>query len=88
MCSKDLFLMKARLVETALSLYESFYSDQSPFGSLTTSEFKAFMHLPKNKNIVLQKADKGNTTVILDNDHTKFSKLDNSAGNKLYNNYP
>ena len=88
LCSEDLSLMKARLLDTALSSYESFSSDQSPSENLTASEFKALRHLSKNKNIVIQKADKGNTIVILDkisyisaieeilNDHTKFSNLD------------
>ena len=62
---------------------------------LTASEFKALKHLSKNKNIVIQKPDKGNTIVILDkisyisaieeilNDHTKFSNLDIPAGKKI-----
>ena len=67
-------------------------SDQSPSENLTVSEFKALRHLSKNKNIVIQKADKDNTIVILDkisyisaieeilNDLTKFSNLDIPAG--------
>ena len=51
--------------------------------------------MSKNKNIVIQKADKGNTIVILDNisyisaikeilnDHTKFSNLDIPAGKEI-----
>ena len=88
LCSEDLSLMKTGLLDTALSSYESFSSDQSPFENLTVSEFKASRHLSKNKNIVIQKADKDNTIVILDkisyisaieeilNDHIKFSNLD------------
>ena len=87
--------MKARLLETALYSYESFSSYRSPSGNLTTSEFKTLRHLSKNKNIVTQKADKGNTIVILDkisyitaieeilNDHTKFSNLDIPAGKEI-----
>ena len=52
-------------------------------------------HLSKNKNIVIQKADKGNIMVILVkisyisatveilNDHTKFSNHDITAGKKI-----
>ena len=58
--------MKARLLDTTLSSYESFSSDQSPSENLTVTEFKALRHLSKNKNIVIQKADKGNTIVIID----------------------
>ena len=51
--------------------------------------------MSKNKNIVIQKADKGNTIVILDkisyicaieeilNDHTKFSNLEIPAGKEI-----
>ena len=80
-------LIKARSLDTALSSYESFSRDQSPSENLTASEFKALRRLSKNKNIIIQKADKGNTIVILDkipyisaieetlNDQTKFSNL-------------
>ena len=88
-------LIKARLLGTALSSYESFSRDQSPSENLTESEFKALRHLSKNKNIAIQKADKGNTIVILDkisyirateeilNDHTKFSNLEIPAGKEI-----
>ena len=93
--SEDLSLIKARLLDTALPSYESFSRDQSPSENLTESEFKALKHLSKNKNIVIQKADKGNTIVILDkisyiraieeilNDHTKFSNLEIPAGKEI-----
>ena len=60
--------MKATLLDTALSWYESFFSDHSLSENLTTTttEFKALRHLSKNKNIVIQKADKGNTILIRD----------------------
>ena len=64
--SEDLSLIKARLLDTVLPSYESFSRDQSPSENLAASEFKALRHLSKNKNIVIQKADKGNTIVILD----------------------
>ena len=93
--SEDLYLIKARLLDTALPSYESFSRDQSPSENLAESEFKALRHLSKNKNIVIQKADKGNTIVMLDkisyirgieeilNDHTKFSNLEIPAGKEI-----
>ena len=72
--------MKAALLDTALSSYKSFSSDQSSSKNLTASEFKAL----SRKNIFIQKADKGNIIKILDkisnisaikeilNDNTKF----------------
>ena len=56
--------MKARLLDTALSSYESFSSESSPSENLTTS-VKSLKHLSKNKNIAILKADLGNTIVIL-----------------------
>ena len=51
-------LINARLLDKALTVYQHFSRD--------TSGFKAIKHLATNKNIVIQKADKGNTGVILD----------------------
>ena len=50
--------MKIRLLDIALSSYESFSSDGSPSENLTTSEFKALRHFSKNKNIVKRTAGK------------------------------
>ena len=95
MHSEDLPLIKARLLDTVLPSYESFSRDQSPSENLTVSQFKALRQLSKNKDIVIQKADKGNTIVILDkisyisateetlNDQTKFSNLEILAGKEI-----
>ena len=95
LCSGDLPLINTRLLDRALSSYEGFSSHWSPFENLTASEFKALRHLSKNKNIVTQKADKGNTIMILDkiayisaikeilNDHKKISNLDIPAGKEI-----
>ena len=47
LCSEDLSLMKVRLLDTALSSYESFFSDQSPSENLTASEFEKFVQKQK-----------------------------------------
>ena len=85
-------LIKVRLVDTALTSYQNFSIDKNPPENVTPSEFKVLKRLSKNKNIVIQKADKGNTVVILDkcsyisaieeilNDNSKFSKLDIPTG--------
>ena len=95
LCNKDMSLIKARLLDTALTSYQNFSSDKDPPENLTPSEFKALKRLSKNKNIVIQKANKGNTVVILDkcsyissieeilNDNSKFSKLDIPAGKEI-----
>ena len=95
LCKEDMSLIKARLLDTALTSYQSFSSDRKPSGNLTFSEFKALKHLSKNQYIVIQKADKSNTVVILDkwsyiraiediiNDNSKFSKLNIPAGKEI-----
>ena len=59
-------MIKARLLDTALTSYQNFSRDRDHPENPTPSEFKALKRLSKNKNIVIQKADKGNTVVILD----------------------
>ena len=84
-----------KLLDTALFSCKSFCRNQSPSENLTASEFKGLQHLSKNKNILIHKAEKGNTIVILDkisyisaieeilNDHTKFSDLDIPVGKEI-----
>ena len=95
LCNEDMSVIKARLLDTALTSYQNFSRDREPSENLTSSEFKALQHLSKNKDIVIQKADKGNTVVILGkcsyisaieeilNDNLKFSKLDIPAGKEI-----
>ena len=95
LCNEDMSVIKARLLDTALISYQNFSRDREPPGNLTSSEFKALKRLSKNKDIVIQKADKGNTVVILDkcsyisaieeilNDNSKFSKLDIPTGKEI-----
>ena len=64
-CNEDMSLIKARLIDTVLSSYQKFSSHKNLPENLTPSEFKALQSLSKNKNIVIQKADKGNPVVIL-----------------------
>ena len=64
MCNENMSLIKTRLLDTALISYQNFSSDRDPPENLTSSEFEALKSLSKNKDIVIQKADKGNTVVI------------------------
>ena len=78
-----------------LTSYQNFSRNQERPENLTSPEFKALKRLSKNKDIVNQKADKGNSVVILDkcsyisaikeilNDNSKFSKLDIPAGKEI-----
>ena len=95
LCNEDMSAIKARLLDTALTSYQNFSSDRKLPENLTSSEFKALQRLSKNKDIVIQKADKGNTVVILGkcsnisvieeilNDNSKVSKLDIPAGKEI-----
>ena len=63
--------------------------------NLTSSEFKVLKRSSKNKYLVIQKADQGKTSVMLDkqylisaieenlNDKSKFLKLDILAGREI-----
>ena len=85
-------VIKTRLWDTEPTSYKNVSSGREPPENLTSCEFKALKRLSKYKGIVIQKADKGNTVVILDkcsyisaieeilNDNSKFSKLDILAG--------
>ena len=49
LCSEDLYLTKARLLDTALlKAVESFSGERSPSEKLTTAEFKASRYLSKS----------------------------------------
>ena len=56
---------KKKVLDTALSSYESFSSDESRSENLRASEFEVLRYLSKNKNVMIQKKGKGNTNVIL-----------------------
>ena len=59
-------LIKAKLLNAALNSYQKFSTDRDPPENLAPFEFKALKRLSKSKNIVIQKAVKGNAVVILD----------------------
>ena len=46
LCNENFSLMKARILDTTLSSYESFSLDRSPSGNLKASEFKALSKKP------------------------------------------
>ena len=66
--SVDLASVKARLQDTAFTSYSAFNKDNSPPSNLSKNEFESLCKLKKNNNLVIQKADMGNTIVILDKD--------------------
>ena len=62
--NEDLDFVKSRTKEAALSSYRS-YNNNTP-QHLSKEEFLALQNLRKNKNIVIQKSDKGNSIVVVD----------------------
>ena len=83
--NEDLDFVKTRTKEAALSSYRN-YNNNVP-QHLSKEEFLALQNLRKNKNIVIQKSDKGNSVVVVDkadyldkmdnllNDTRKFEKI-------------
>ena len=59
---------KARLQDTAFASYSDFNKDNSPPSNSSKDEFESLCKLKNENNLVIQKADKGNTIVILDKD--------------------
>ena len=49
LCNEDMSVIKARLLDAALTSYQSFSRDREPPENLTSSEFKALKRLKKQK---------------------------------------
>ena len=62
--SKDLDFVKTKTKETALSSFRQY--NKSPQQNLSKEELAALASLSKNKDIAIQKSDKGNSVVIVD----------------------
>ena len=63
MSNEDLDFVKAKTKEAALSSYRS-YNNNVP-QNLSKEEFIALQNLPKNKDLIIQKSDNGNSVVIV-----------------------
>ena len=62
MSNEDLDFVKAKTKEAALSSYTSFNNNIPQ--NLFKEEFIALQNLPKNKYLIIQKSDNGNSVVI------------------------
>ena len=91
--------IKSKLLDTAFTSYD-FLKRKRPVSNLREAELNALENLTKNKNLLIQKADKGNTVVNINkndyktkiknilSDSTKFNKFefgDNKHLNFLIN---
>ena len=63
MSNEDLDFVRAKTKEAALSSYTS-YNNNIP-QNLFKEEFIALQNLPKNKYLIIQKSDNGNSVVIV-----------------------
>ena len=61
--NEDLDFVKAKTQDSALSSYRS-YNNNVP-QNLSKEEFTALQNLSKNKDLIIQKSDKGNSVVIV-----------------------
>ena len=64
-----MFLVHSRLKDICFSTFKSYTFDKVE-KNLSEAEFLAFENLIERKDLVIQKADKGNTVVTID--HTKY----------------
>ena len=72
MSNEDLEFVKTKTKETALSSFRQYM--KNPQQNLSKEELTALTNLSKNKDIVIQKSDKGNSVAIVDKD-TKMENL-------------
>ena len=76
---EDLDFVKTRTKQTALSSYRNFNNNVPQY--LSKQAFLDLQNLRKNKDIVIQKSDKGNSVVIFNktDDLDKIGNLINDA---------
>ena len=72
--NEDLDFVKTKTKETALSSFRQY--NKNPQQNLTKGELTTLANLSKNKDIVIQKSDKGNSVVIVDKD-TYIKRMEN-----------
>ena len=61
--------LKSKIKDVGLSSFR-LNNKKDRFENLTEDEYQAFLNLKSNKNIIIQKADKVNSVVIID--HLKY----------------
>ena len=83
----ELVFAKNELRHIAYSSFKAYNKKEHKFENITKLEHKAFLELLELKDLIIQKADKGNVIVVIDkntyftkmstilNDETKFIKV-------------
>ena len=74
MFNEDLDFVKTKTKETALSSFRQY--NKSPQQNLSKEELPALASLSKNKDVVIQKSDKGNSVAIVDKE-TYIKRIEN-----------
>ena len=86
--------LKSKIKDVGLSSFRFYNKGDHGFENLY-EEYEAFLNLQSNKNIIIQKADKGNSVVVIDrlsyinemekllSDHSKFAKIDVNPKHKV-----
>ena len=58
--------LKSKIKDVGLSSFRLYNKKDHCFENLTEDEYEAFLNLKSNKNIIIQKSDKGNNVVAID----------------------
>ena len=66
MTSEERDRFKIKLKDIALSFFKLFSDNYKFENNLSAVEINSFTALMRNKNMIIQKADKGNTVIITD----------------------
>ena len=64
--NEKLLNLKSRIKDIGLSSFRTYNKKDRQFANISKDEYEAFIKLSGNKDIIIQKADKGNTVVIVD----------------------
>ena len=76
--------IKSTLLDTAFSSFDTFKKNKPKYNNLSEIELQALNSLLQNKDITIQKADKGSTIVVIDKDaYKKKMKAIISDGSKF-----
>ena len=66
---ESLLHLKSKIKDVGLSSYRIYNKKDHRYENLSPEEYDAFINLSSNKSIIIQKADKGNSVVIINRTH-------------------
>ena len=66
---ESLLHLKSKIKDAGLSSYKIYNKKDHCYENLSPEEYDAFVNLSSNKSIIIQKADKGNSVVIINRTH-------------------